>query len=466
METVLPYNFQPRDYQLPFLKAIDNGCKRLLKVWHRRSGKEKTDVNATVKETQKFKGIYYYIFPELNQGRKVLWDGVDKDGFPFIQHFPYEIRAGEPNNTEMKIKLKNGSLWQIVGGDRFNSVMGTNPRGIVFSEYSLQSPQAWGYFRPILAENGGWAVFNFTPRGENHAFDLFNLAKANPKEWFCDLRRASDTKAIPQEVLDRERAEIIKLYGNDALYRQEYECDFSVPIVGAYYSAQIMRAYEHNRITVVPYEPRLPVFTYWDLGVDDTTVIWFAQKSGGQVRLIDYYENREQGLPHYVKVLKEKPYIYARHVAPHDIKVREWGGGISRIETAKSLGIEFDIAPSPQEISVEDGIDAARALLERSWFDSEKCADGINALKNYRKIWDDDKKCYLDRPYHDWSSNGADAFRTMAISIDLQIGEPTKNKEWHHPAVQAVFNRNRLKNPYQGRALPEAEWRKLHSGGR
>ena len=411
----LPYNYEPRSYQLPVLQAFDSGIKRIVMVWHRRSGKEKTCVAGIVsREMQKRVGSYYYAFPEFNQGRKILWDGMDKDGFKFLDHFPTELLQGKPNDTEMKVKYSNGSIMQVIGTDDFNSVMGTNPVGIVFSEYSLQNPYCWSYFRPILAENGGWAIFNFTPRGENHSYDLYQLAK-NDKNWFCQILTADDTGALSKEVLEQERTEIVKLHGNDALYQQEYFCNFTVPIAGAYYANQIMLMYQEGRVGNVPYEDRIPVDTWWDLGVNDNTSIWFSQTIGAEVRLIDYYQNVGEGFPHYAGKLKEKGYVYGSHNAPHDIVVKELGTGMTRLETAKKLGINFRIVP---RVSLEDGIDSARSLFNKCWIDKSKCAIGINALKNYHKTYDDKKKTFLDYPYHDWTSNAADAYRYLAVGLD------------------------------------------------
>ena len=417
MEIQLPHNFTPRSYQIPSLRALDRGKKRAVCVWHRRAGKEKTFLNYMAKEMVKRTGAYFYVFPELAQGRKVLWDGADREGFRFIDHFPADAIDGQPNNTEMKIRIKGGSIIQVVGSDRYNSVMGTNPIGMVFSEYSLQDPSCWGYFRPILAENGGWAVFDFTPRGENHAYDLYELAKADPENWFCELLTVDDTQAIPRDILDREKAEIVRLHGNDALYQQEYYCSFTVPIAGAYYADNIMAAYKGGRVGKVPHEPRITVDTWWDLGINDRMSVWFTQSVGQELRVIDYYENTGQGFPHYIGVLKEKPYVYGKHTAPHDIEVRELTSGKSRRDTAAALGISFDVAP---KLPIHEGIDAVRGQFSKCWFDAEKCRDGINALKNYRKQYDEKRKTYLNHPYHDWSSNAADALRTMATAIDFR----------------------------------------------
>ncbi len=413
----LPHRFDPRDYQLPLLSAMDSGKKRAVQVWHRRSGKEKTDLNLIAKKMMERVGTYYYVFPTFVQGRKVIWDGTDGSGFKLLDHFPRQLLSGKPNDTEMKLHYRNGSMFQVVGSDKFDAVMGTNPIGMVFSEYSLQDPICWAYFRPILAENGGWAIFNFTPRGENHAYDLHCLAKADPENWFDEVLTVDDTHAIKKEVLEQERKEIIRLYGNDALFQQEYYCSFVVPISGAYYADQLQQAYRDSRIGVVPHEPRLSVDTWWDLGINDRMSIWFSQSVGQELRFIDYLEGTGQGFPHYIGLLKEKGYVYGEHWAPHDIQVRELSTGKSRLDTAAALGIRFRVSP---KLPIVDGIDAARSLFSKCWFDSAKCRDGLNALKNYRKQYDEKRKTYMNVPYHDWSSNAADAFRGTAVSLDLR----------------------------------------------
>jgi hypothetical protein len=322
----------------------------------------------------------------------------------------------------MFIRFKNGSTWQLVGSDTYDSLVGSPPIGVTASEWALADPAAWAYLRPILRENGGWAVFNYTPRGENHGFDLYQMAQNDPEHWFCQLLTVNDTKVIPQDVLDQERKEIIQKDGNDALYQQEYMCSFTVPIAGAYYASHLMKAENEGRITNVPIETSLPVDTFWDLGIDDSTTIWFVQAAGQELRVIDYYENSGEGLAYYAKVLQDKGYVYGRHFAPHDIQVRELGSGKSRLETARGLGINFKVAPM---LSIEDGIEAARNILSRCWFDKTRCHKGLNALKSYHKEWDEKNKVYRPHPEHDWSSHGADAFRTFAVSYKKPMQMPT-----------------------------------------
>lgn len=217
----LPYRFIPRDYQLPFLKALDKGIKRFILVWHRRSGKDKTVFSQLPKKMFERVGLYFYILPTYTQGNKVIWNGIDKDGFRFLDHIPKDIIKGEPNQTEMRVELVNGSILQVIGADNIDRIVGTNPIGVVLSEFSLMKSQVWDFLRPILAENGGWTVFVFTPRGMNHAWKLLQQAKENVKEWFWQILTVDDTHAIPQEVIDQERKEMPQ-----DLFEQEYYCKF------------------------------------------------------------------------------------------------------------------------------------------------------------------------------------------------------------------------------------------------
>lgn len=415
----LPYNFKPRDYQRPLFEAFDSGFKRGIALWHRRSGKDISGVNLVAKKMFERVGTYFYFFPTYQQGKKILWNGMTYGGRKFMSYFPLEL-VKRVDNSEMLIEMRNGSIFQIIGTDNVDSVVGTNPVGAVFSEYALQDPRAWGFIRPILAENDGWALFNFTPRGQNHGYDIWRVAEDDPEVWFMQKLTVEDTKAIKKGVLKQELKEIVKLYGDEALYRQEYFCDFTVPISGSYYAAAMMLAEKEKRITNVPYDANLPVDTFWDLGIGDATAIWFAQAVGKEIRLIDYYETSGEGLNHYIKLLQEKPYTYSKHYAPHDIEVRELSTGKTRQETAQKLGINFDVAP---RLDIDEGIDAVRRLLGQCWFDKEKCDQGINALRNYRKEFDEKNRTYKNRPVHDWSSHGSDAFRYLATAWGSALGD-------------------------------------------
>jgi len=403
----LPYKFIPRDYQIPLMACLDKGYKRAICIFHRRAGKDKCLINLVAKEALKRVGTYFYLFPTYAQGRKIIWNGIDGSGMRFLDHIPKEL-IKKKLDQEMFIELKNGSIIQIIGTDDIDRIVGTNPVGCVFSEYSLQNPKGWELLRPILAENGGWAVFNYTPRGKNHGYDLYQMAKDNPN-WFTQVLTVDDTKAISNEAIEEERASGM----DEDLVQQEFYCSFNAAIQGAYYSAQLKKANNEGRITSVPYVETIPVNTVWDLGVGDSTAIWFYQNIGSEIRIIDYYEASGEGLPYYAKVLQERGYVYGEHYAPHDIEVREMGSGVSRIETAASLGIRFRVT---KNIPIDDGINAVRTLFTRCWFDKDKCKQGLNCLINYHKEYDEKRKEYKNTAFHDWSSHAADAFRYLAIN--------------------------------------------------
>lgn len=390
-------------------------------------------------------GSYYYILPTYAQGKKIIWEGIDRDGFKHTKHLPDFLRL-KTNNSEMMIEALNGSVFRIIGSDNIDSIMGTNPVGVVFSEYSLQNPIAWDLIRPILAENDGWAIFNYTPRGKNHGWELAEMAKENDK-WFYQLQSVKDTTrpdgspVITEDIIQEERDAGM----DEALIQQEFYCDFNAANQGAYYGKQMQQAEEEGRIKGFEYEPELEVDTFWDLGISDSTCIVFVQSVGKEHRIIDYYESNNEGLEHYLQLVHDKPYTYGTHWAPHDIKVREFTSGMSRLEAAfnfkdkdgEDIGIDFEIVP---DISIQDGIDAVRRILHKCWFNNTKePKDGnsvsgvwwlVNALKSYHKEYDEKRHCYRDNPLHDWSSHPADAFRYFAVAtkphlttVDIFLGK-------------------------------------------
>lgn len=435
---LIPHNFIARDYQIPFLRELQRSIegrsqvKYFLQIWHRRSGKDKVDIaDAAPRQLIKEPCLVKYVYPTLVMGRENLWDGIGSDGFRYRDHIPEFIREGKPNETTMKIPIKGESLFQIGGSDRPDSLRGGNPKMVIFSEWSEQDPYAWDVVEPILRENGGIAIFNMTPKGNNHARALFDYARHNPK-WYVETLTANDTKIWTPKELEDILTDIIKRFSANgrseseavAYYEQEYMCSFKSPVIGSYYGDNIKKAEEEGRITIVPHNEGLPVHTAWDLGIDDSMTIWFYQILGKEIRMIDYYENSGEGLGHYALKLQEKKYIYGKHYAPHDISVRELGSGKSRLETAKSLGIKFEIA---KNLLVDDGINAARSIFNQCWFDVNKCDRGISALKNYRKEWDEKNKVFRSTPKHDWASHGADAFRIFALTYrdKVPMAQPT-----------------------------------------
>ncbi len=414
----IPNDWNPRPHQLPFFQAMDNGKKRACLVWHRRAGKDSSVLNFTAKEMFKRVGNYWHLFPKQRQARKAIWNGIDAQGRKILkQAFPEGIRT-RTDGTEMMIELANESTWQLCGSDNYDSLVGSNPVGVVFSEWSLCDPNAWNYIRPMLLENGGWAIFIFTMRGKNHGYSLHNMAKKND-DWFSELLTVNDTTrhdgtpVITPAMIQSEREEGM----SEELIQQEYFCSADAQIPGAIYSTQIATARDDKRLGPIPIEPSMKVHTAWDLGISDNMAIWFFQAVGKEVRLIAYYENHNEGMEHYVQFLQQfasKHQInYGRHLAPHDIEVRELTTGKSRRDTAAQMGIRFTTVQRPQKKA--EGHQAVRKLFPRLWIDDNRAEHGLNCLSSYQHEWDDKKMVFRDQPLHDWASHGADALQTLAL---------------------------------------------------
>jgi phage terminase large subunit len=435
MNVVLPFDYEPRWYQTSLWEYMQKGGfrkKRAAIIWPRRHGKDLNAVNLISTAMAERPGLYWHVFPTYAQGKKIAWDGKTKDGRPFRSHFPPSLVTGE-NNTEMKLTLGPlNSIYQVVGADKPDSLVGSNPVGVVFSEWSLMAPYVWDLIQPILAENEGWAIFIYTPRGKNHGYKIFRAADKTPG-WFAQLLKNSQTKVVTPEAIQSMRDGGMP----DEMIEQEMECSFEAPVAGSYYGKLITTARTEGRITRVPWEPKLPVHTAWDIGVSDATSIWFYQQYGLEIRIIDYFESSGEGLPYYAKKLKEGHrafYVYGKFNAPHDISVKEFGTGRSRIEIARDLGIKF--WPVPKH-AIEDGIEAVRSILPRCWFDEQKCEQGIEALNQYHKEWDELRLVFKDAPMHDWSSHGADAFRTLGWGFKDTFG---KRKGPPQRYAQADYN--------------------------
>lgn len=405
-------SYEPRPYQVPILKALDKGYKRVLAILPRRSGKDITALNYVIKEMYEHPGVYYYIFPTYSQAKKVIWDSITNEGRRILEYFPADLVI-QKNSQEMKIRMESKygseSLFQLVGSDNYDSLVGTNPRGCVFSEYALQDPRAYQYIRPILTANRGWALFISTPRGKNHLWELSHIAEKSP-EWFYMKLTLKDTEHIPVEEIDRERREGLM---SEDMIQQEYYCSFEMGVEGSYYNKYLDVAHREGRVTNIPWQNGFPVHTSWDIGRDMTSIIFF-QLAGGAINIIDCYEEPKQDLSHFAKLLKEKPYLYGKHYFPHDMRIKEWGTGMSRIEKARQLGIEVSFAP---EMSLEDGIECVRSTFSRLYFDKTKTKPLLNALENYRQEYDSRRRTYRPKPLHDFSSHFADSMRYLCLSL-------------------------------------------------
>lgn len=399
---------------MPLWRALEAGKRYVLARWHRRAGKDEVALHWTACAVHQRVGTYWHMLPEASQARKAIWEAVNPHtGIRRVDEaFPKELRA-TTREQEMFIRFKCGSTWQVVGSDNFNSLVGSPPIGIVLSEWALAKPAAWAYLRPILAENGGWALFISTPRGRNHMQKMEEAALQDPK-WFVQSLPATETDVFTPETLTSELKSYIGEYGADdgeSLFRQEFLVSYDAAIIGSYYTKQIEDAERSGRVRTVDIDPALPVHSAWDLGISDSTAIWCFQVAGREIRVVDYHEAHGKALDYYADWLSERGYKGTDYV-PHDAKVRELGTGRTRVETLVSLGRKPRVVPDHK---LMDGINAARQTLDRCWFDSERCADGIEALRNYRREWDQDKKVFKDAPRHDWASHPADAFRYMAM---------------------------------------------------
>jgi len=423
MEIVLPNNWNPRDYQLPAWRALEAGAKRALLLWHRRAGKDDVCLHWAATQAMQRVGNYWHMLPQYAQARKSVWEAVNSHtGKRRIDEaFPDAI-CETKRSQDMFIRFKNGSTWQLVGSDTYDSLVGSPPIGVTASEWALADPQAWAYLRPILRENNGWAVFITTVRGKNHVFRMYEGAKDDP-DWFVQVLSAKDTGTLTEAQLSKERLEYQREYGpddGDALFAQEYMCDWNAAIVGSYYGRMMRDVEEKGQITSVPYDPQALVHTSWDLGLSDDTVIWFFQVVGQEIHLIDYIQNSGQPLAWYAGEVHKKGYAYGEHILPHDAEAKELQTNRSRTDTLRGLNLNVRVlrASGAERVLVADGINAVRTVLPRCWFDKVKCAKGIDALKAYRREWSEEKKTFHDRPVHDWASHPADSFRYLALGLD------------------------------------------------
>lgn len=416
--------FKPRaEFQIALRDAIENkGYKRVYMVIHRRGGKDWGCLDVVQKQIFKNPGDYYYVMPSYSQARKIIWDASDSHGNRVLDYFfPPEIIKSK-NSQTLQLRLINGSLFQLIGSKEPDALRGTNPRGVVFSEWQDQPRKVWdAIIEPILRANQGWAIFNMTPAGHNHAYEMFHLAKNNPDKWFTMYQTVDDTQLIsPTEIQhDIDRGEISREFA-----LQEYWLSWDLGVEGSYYGKAINRLRQNDQITNVPYDPGYPVWTSWDLGYNDPTCIIFFQKIGPLIRIIDYYEKNKEGHEHYAGVVLSKPYVYAGHIGPHDIRQHEQSNAQTRWQSFKNLGITFKVLERP--FSLDDGIEAVRKVLPTCWIDEVKCARLIKCLTNYQQQYDEERKVHRTVPLHSWASHAADAMRYLATGLNFATSGMTQ----------------------------------------
>jgi len=403
---VIETGYIPRPWQRKF-HTIAYKKRFGVIVVHRRGGKTVSVINeivdrvlnCTLKNPQGS-----YVAPTYGQAKRIAWI--------YLKDYASKLPGFLANEAELKVSFTaphgNGRCTiMLLGAENADSIRGMYFDVIALDEYQEFSPDVFSLVvRPALADRQGACFFIGTPKGSNDFKDKYEFALKNPN-WFTFMLKASDSKLIPQHELDEIRAEI-----GDEAYMQEFECSFAGANTGSYFAKQIMDLRDKKQIRNVPYDPALLVDTFWDLGVSDTTTIWFRQQDGKDYRYIDYHEMSDKGLDYYADIIHKKGYVYGRHVFPHDVKVRSLDTGRTRLELLASLKIRGEVQA---KMGVADRINASRIILPRCYFDENKCRRGLEALEAYSRKWDPKNKIWLDSPLHNWASNGADGFGYSAM---------------------------------------------------
>lgn len=374
-------------------------------VAHRRAGKTVSAVMDLVDAALRFNalpdGRFAYVAPYYAQAKDVAWG--------YLKRYASKVPRVSVNEAELRVDFPTGNRVRLYGADNYDRMRGVYFDGVVLDEYGDMDPRAWSeVIRPALADRNGWASFIGTPKGKNGFFDLVDRARSSD-EWYLSILRASETGLIPPKELAALRAEM-----SDDEFAREFECSFDAAVEGSYFARLLMEAEQGGRIGRVPHDPALEVHAAFDLGIADSTAIWLAQFVGREVRLIDYIENDGVALDWYARALRERPYLYAPLILPHDAQARELGTGKSRIEMLESMGFRTSIAP---RLSVEDGIEAVRRMIPQTWIDADKCAAGLRAIREYREKVDPKRKVSFG-PLHDWTSHGADALRYLMTAYE------------------------------------------------
>ena len=387
-------------------------------VAHRRCGKTVACINDLIYKAlvdDKPDGRYAYLAPYYAQAKSIAFD--------YLMRFSAPVRANH-NVSELWVELINGARIRLFGADNADSLRGLYLDGVVLDEFADMKPSLWGaVLRPLLSDRRGWATFIGTPKGHNQFWEIYNNATKDDA-WYVKTLRASQTGLIPQEELDDAR----KMQTQDQ-YLAEWECDFESAIIGAFYGKEMRQLTDQSRILDIEYDPMFPVHTAWDLGYSDDTAIWWFQVVHGEIRMLDYHSSNGQPVAFYAGIIqsreKERGYVYGTHYLPHDARAKTLASNKSIIEQlSDKIALKYlKIVPS---LSLQDGIQATRLALTRAWFD-HKCEDGIECLRQYQREYDEDKKVFRDKPRHDWTSHGADAFRMLSIAWKEEAKIPSKD---------------------------------------
>lgn len=347
-----------------------------------------------------------YIAPYLKQAKDVAWE--------YLKHYSRPLWSRPPNESELWVEILHGQRIRIYGADNAEALRGGYFDDATLDEYADMAPSVWGsIIRPMLADRQGSATFIGTPKGRNAFCELYERAQSEPEAWFTFMLRASETNLLRADELAAARRDM-----TPEQYEQEFECSFEAAILGAYYGRDLAEAERKGRIVELEVDPDLPVHTAWDLGIGDSTAIWFFQIAGNEVRVVDHYENHGQAIPHYVAEIAARGYRQGVDYVPHDARVRSLETGRTRVETLLSLGRKPELVPQHK---IMDGVNAVRLSLPNCWFDRGRCADGLEALRQYRADYDEKTRAFKDAPKHDWTSHTADAFRYLCMAWREQV---------------------------------------------
>jgi phage terminase large subunit len=417
--------FKARDWQRALIRyfrprnAPGGGSDgtRAMVIAHRRAGKDRAAMFIELEQANRSPREVWHCLPSYRQARKVLWDALTRDGERLIDvAFPRGLRK-KTIDDEMKIELKNGSLWRAVGADNFDALVGANPRHVTFSEYALTSPKAYEFVRPILAENEGTALFITTPRGFNHAHALYQQALAS-KRWYTGYHPVSQTKLIPDEVLEEERRTM-----PDELYRQEWECDWSAANIGSILGRYLEQADKELRLVNTElYDPNgAGVELFSDIGFRDAAAWWWIQPLAGGYHILDYDEGTGLDAEQWIERIRAKPWsLHGRKLAavhlPHDARAKTFRSRHTVVDVFLNSKLAERYAVVP-DTSIADRINAARVFMRTCRFNVGACAAGLHHLREWHFRYDDEQHVYSREPDHDEHSHGGDAFSYAAVAL-------------------------------------------------
>ena len=426
------YPYKARDAFLDFHKRDQRWA---VLVCHRRAGKTVATICDTIRRAvmeKKPDGRYAYIAPYYAQAKNIAWDYLLKFAAPAI------VKA---NQSELWVELVNGAKIRLFGADNPDALRGLYLDGVVLDEYADMKPRLWGEIvRPLLTDRQGWATFIGTPKGHNAFYEIYNEAQKNPN-WYVKTLRADQSGLLPEsELLDAQATM------SDNQYEQEFLCSFEAAIIGAYYGQEMRRITDLERITTVDYDPMFPCHTVWDLGYNDSTSIIWWQCVYGEIRVLDHHSSNGQPISYYTGLLSQKEdefgYKYGTHWLPHDARAKTLASGGKSIIEQISAKIDLKHLKIVPNLSIQDGIQASRLALTRTWFDN-RCEELIECLRQYQREWDDDKKVFRDRPKHDWTSHSSDAYRYLSIvwkDEESPILDDTRIKGLHIGQTDVTLN--------------------------